>query len=284
MFTVAVAQTSPALGDLDHNILQHLHKINQASILGADLVVFPELSLTGYNLHDLAPDVAINLKKSDKLAPLLEVSRNISMLIGLVEESDSYVYYNSAVLLEGGEIRRVHRKVYLPTYGIFDEERIFSPGKEFKVFDSPAGSNGILICEDFWHPSSCYLLAMKGACVVHFMSNSPINTKDLQNQAEDPTFLGKLLQVNSRLYGIYSIYANRVGFEDGVGFGGGSRIIDPSGKLVTVAGNLEEEILLAEIDLDLVRRARINFPHLGDEKRDLVLRELGSIVKGDEKS
>lgn len=283
MFTVAVAQTSPALGEVHHNLLQHLHKIKQARDLGADMVVFPELSLTGYNLHDYAPDVAINLKKADKLAPLLEVSKDTSILLGLVEESDSFVYYNSALLLADGQIKAVHRKVYLPTYGIFDEERIFSPGKGFSLFDSPAGSSSVLICEDFWHPSSCYLLAMKGAAIVHYMANSPINTKDLRNQEEDPSFIGKLLQVNSRLYGIYSVYANRVGFEDGVGFGGGSRIIDPSGKMVAVAGNLQEEILLAEIDPQLVRRARINFPHRGDEKCDLVARELEQIIKGTSK-
>ena len=278
MFTVGVAQISQVLGDLGHNMLHHLHKIRQASDLGADLVVFPELSLTGYNLHDLAPDVAINLKKSKVLDPLKEISNKTAVLVGLVEESDSFVYYNSSVLLESGQIKCVHRKVYLPTYGIFDEERIFSPGRGFNLFDSPAGKSGVLICEDFWHPSSCYLLAMNQAAVVYCMANSPINTKDLSNQKEDPSFIGKLLEVNSRLYGIYSIYANRVGFEDGVGFGGGSRIVDPTGKLVTVAGNLEEEILLAELDPEIVRRARINFPHLGDEKPDLVKRELDALV------
>ena len=107
---------------------------------GAKLVLFPELSLTGYTLRDLAWDVAINPFQNKIIAPLLEKSRKISIAVGFVESGAHYGIYNSAMFLEDGEIKHIHRKIYPPTYGMFEEGRYFGVGKTVAAFDSKLGT------------------------------------------------------------------------------------------------------------------------------------------------
>jgi predicted amidohydrolase len=265
------------LGDLDHNIAVHLEKAQQAADMGAEIVVFPELSLTGYLLKDLTADVALNVERSGEIRRLAEASRGISMLLGFVEEADDFVYYNSALWLEGGEVRHVHRKLYLPTYGMFDEERYFSSGGTMRAFDTAAGRAAVLICEDYWHPSTVYVAAQDGAVLHFYIANAPERGLTLPDEITSADIAERMTQVSSQLYGVYSIYANRVGYEDGVSFSGRSCVVSPTGGVVVRAGAGAEEIVLAEIDPDQVRRARTFFPLMGDERLDMVHRELTRI-------
>lgn len=272
-----MAQINPKLGDLKHNLALHKDKANQAAELGAELVVFPELSLTGYLLKDLTQDVAQNPERSEIIDELKELSKRVALMVGFVEEGDDYIFYNSAGYFEDGELRHIHRKVYLPTYGMFDEERYFSPGGTFKAFETKFGRAGILICEDYWHPSSIYLAAQDGAVLHFYMANAPLRGLTLPDDITSVDIAETMAGVSSQLYGVYSVYANRVGYEDGTCFGGGSKIVSPTGGVLARAGREDEEILLAEFEAEQVRRARTMFPLLGDEKIDMVHRELERI-------
>lgn len=274
---VAVAQINPRLGDLDYNLGLHLERAEQAVKLGAEMMVFPELSLTGYLLKDLTADVAQDIEKSKIIKRLREASRKIALMVGFVEEGDDFVYYNTAALFDGGEVKALHRKVYLPTYGMFDEERYFSPGSIFRAFDTRFGRIAILICEDYWHPSSVYLAAQDGAVLHFYLANAPERGMTLPDEITSTDIAERMAVISSQLYGVYSIYANRVGYEDGISFAGRSAVVSPTGAVPARAGSQNEELLLAEIDPEQVRRARVFFPLLGDEKLDLVYRELSRI-------
>ncbi len=274
---LAVSQTAPTLGDVERNLEQHLKHTEYALEAGAGLLVFPELSLTGYTLKDLTADVAQRAGDSVVLDKLARASRKLPMIVGFVEEGDDFVYYNSAAYFEGGALRGLHRKVYLPTYGMFEEERYFSPGSTFRAFDSVAGRAAILICEDYWHPSSVYLAAQDGALIHFYLSNAPLRGMTLPDEITSADIAERMAVVSSQLYGVYTVYANRVGYEDGVAFAGRSCMVGPTGDVVARADHREEELLLAEIEPEQVRRARVFFPLLGDEKLDLVHRELTRI-------
>ena len=126
-FRVGIAQITPKLGDVELNLAIYRQYVEKASRENCQLVLFPELTVTGYFLKDLVPDVALKLD-SPEINGLKMLSRKVSLIAGLVEETPDFKFYNSAVYFEAGEIKHVHRKVYLPTYGMFDEQRYFSRG------------------------------------------------------------------------------------------------------------------------------------------------------------
>jgi predicted amidohydrolase len=277
-YVVALAQISPKLGTFSDNLGLHLSSIDRARAAGANLIVFPELSLTGYILQDLVPDIAINPGTSNALAPLLNQCRDIDCVIGFVEVSDRFNYYNAAAYVTQGEIKHIHRKLYLPTYGMFDEMRFFALGESLRTFETRFGDMGLLICEDLWHPSTIYLHAQEGAQVVTTISSSPgrgVRHGPLFQSSEGWT---NLLKTTAQFYTLYNIYVNRVGFEDGAHFPGGSMVVGPQGEVVAQAKYFEEDFVIAEIDLDEVRRARLFAPVLRDERLELTLRELTRLI------
>jgi len=151
--TAALVQIKPKLGKVADNLSLIRHQITLAIEQGADLAVLPELALTGYFLKDLVPEVALPLD-SPELAELQELSRRISIAVGFVEVTPDFQFYNSAAWFEDGELKHLHRKVYLPTYGLFDEQRYLGRGDRFRAFDTKFGRVGLLICEDMWHLSA----------------------------------------------------------------------------------------------------------------------------------
>ncbi len=169
---IAIAQCAPALGAMKRNLEMHRDWIAKARATGAKLVVFPELSLTGYYLKDLAADVAC-AAEDPILRPIAEASRDIDVSAGFVERSKDAKLHIAQGYWSGGTLRHVHRKVYLPTYGIFDDGRYFGPGDTFATFESAAGVAGMAICEDLWHVSVPYLYAVGGASVVFAPAASP---------------------------------------------------------------------------------------------------------------
>ncbi len=153
---LGIAQISPTLGNLDRNMEIFRKEVKEAVGRGTDLLVFPELGLTGYFLKDMVPSVAQRLD-SKLVREIRRASRKVSLVVGLVEESPDFFFYNSVLYVEKGEILHVHRKVYLPTYGIFDEERYLSRGTKIRAFDTRFGRVAMLVCEDAWHPSAVYV-------------------------------------------------------------------------------------------------------------------------------
>ncbi len=275
-FRVAVAQIAPKLGDLAANLETHKRIIAEASRNGADLVVFPELSLTGYFLRDLVSDVALTAD-SGIIAELSQLSGQTRVVFGFVEESSRNLFYNSAGWLENGLLKAIHRKAYLPTYGMFDERRYFAAGSRVRCFDTHLGRVGILICEDAWHLANTVILGADGADLVILMGNSPargVNSSELASQAVWHHIARNVaLSLN-----VPVIFANRVGYEDGVCFFGSSQVLAPGGSTLAQAAQLDEEILWATIDPAATRQARIRTPLARDERLELTLRELERIA------
>ncbi len=275
----ALAQINTKLGDVGANLEKHLALAKQAKQGGAELIVFPELSLTGYVLQDLASTVAHRPSKNDRVfGTLLEASRDLDMVVGFVEEDARYRFFISSAYLSGGEVAHVHRKVYPPTYGIFDERRYFAAGDSFRAFDTRFGRCGILICEDFWHASSPYALWMDGADILIFTSASPGRgvTEETLGSAQ---WVENITKTYAGLFTTFVVHANRVGFEDGLNFWGTSAAFDPDGRLIAQAQYDEEGLTFAELDLAQLKRTRARLPLLRDERPEVLLRELARIVK-----
>ena len=275
---IALAQIKPALGDLQANISKHLEYIDKAVREKADIVLFPELSLTGYSLKDAVVDVA--MKHDDpQLEPLYQASKNISICLGLVELTDDFEAKNTNLFLEDGKLVARHRKVYLPTYGVYEEKRYFTPGNRFRAFDSAHGRFGMLICEDMWHTSSMGILAMDGALIVFANSAGILKGAQAQDKPDNIQIWENLNKTSAHLFTSYLVFCNRVGSEDGLMFWGGSEIINPHGKVVVKAPYFEEALVAADIDWLDLKNARIHATYLSDERLDIVGEELQRISK-----
>ncbi len=277
-FKLALAQMSPALGDLARNLALHEKLAREAASHGAGLVLFPELSLTGYFVKDLVSSVALR-RDSPELRPLLALSREVALVVGLVEETSDHRFYNAALYLAGGDICHVHRKVYLPTYGIFDEQRYFAAGERARAFDTALGRMAILLCEDMWHPSLPYLVVHDGADLLLCPSSSPGRGLSQEGRFSNAAAWEAANRSYAALLTVYLAYAGRVGYEDGACFWGGSEVIGPGGEAAAKAPYLDETLLYAELDPGELRRARIANPLLRDERLDLTLRELGDLIR-----
>jgi predicted amidohydrolase len=277
-FTVALAQIKPKLGCLDDNMALIEAAIEQGISDGAHLIVFPELALTGYFLKDLVPDVAIGLG-APQIARLKLLSRRISIAIGLVEVTSDYRFFNTALYLEEGEILQVHRKVYLPTYGLFDEQRYLARGERFRAFDTRFGRFGMLICEDMWHLSAPYILAMDGATTLICLSSSPGRGISEAEGLGSAAAWQRLTSTTAMFLNCRVFYCNRVGYEDGINFWGGSEVIAPSGEVTARGKLLEEDFVLVKVDEGALRRERIFSPMMRDENLAVTVKELKRIDK-----
>lgn len=273
---VALAQIAPKLGDVDANLAAHLELCRRARREGAGLIVFPELSLTGYVLRDQVPDVAL-APGSKGWSALLRASRQIDLLVGFVEESPSHAYSNAAAYFSDGRVVHVHRKVYLPTYGLFEEGRDLAPGDLVRAFPSAAGPAGILICEDAWHPTCSWLLVQDGACVLFVLSSAPTRGAKPGRGLTSLPVWHDLLRVTAQFQTAFVVYVNRVGYEDGLNFGGGSAAFDPFGRSIASLPALEPGLAVAELSDEVLRRARVAYPLLRDENLELVHREIARI-------
>jgi predicted amidohydrolase len=272
--TIAVAQIDPRLGNVEANLALYETRAAEARGAGADLVVFPELSLTGYLLKDMVPNVALRLD-APEISKLREMSRGMALLAGFVEETPEFRFYNSAAYFEDGELLHVHRKVYLPTYGLFDEGRYFARGDRIRAFDTRLGRMAVLVCEDLWHPSTVYIATLDRALTVLCPSASPIRgISDDAPQDDNARYWESLNRMYAQAFAVSLVHVNRVGFEDGIGFWGGSEIFDASGASVAKAPYYEEAVVTGEISHQVARRQRIVAPMLRDEDIDLTINEL----------
>ncbi len=276
-FTLAISQFKPKLGDLKFNLERHIAAAKKAKKSGAHLILFPELSLTGYSIRDLNSEIA--LKTSDKFfGPLKLLSKEISIAAGAVIKDENGGIRNSLIYFEGGEIKHVHFKVYLPTYGLFEEQRYFLPGREVKAFETKFGKIGLLICEDLWHISLPYLLALQGAKLILSSAASPTRISGDSDEYAGYQINSEQHKSFARLLSVYVAFAHRVGFEDGVNFWGGSEIVSPHGEVLAFANLFDETEIHSKIDLEEVDRARLFSRHFLDERPELLsahLKKLG---------
>jgi predicted amidohydrolase len=282
LLTLALAQIDTRLGDLRANAERHLERIEEARSKGAKLIVFPELSLTGYALQDLAPTVAINPASEHPIFnQLLSASKEIDIVVGFVETEERGRYYISAAYLSRGQLTHIHRKVYLPTYGLFDEGRFFAFGNRIQAFDTQYGRFGLLICEDFWHASPPYLLWLDGADMLILIPASPGRGLRESERLESAAWVERIIQAYASLFTSHVLHTNRVGFEDGLHFWGGATVHSPDGELITRGPYHQEDLVIARIDQGQLRRTRARLPLLRDERPEVTLRELERILHHD---
>lgn len=276
---LGLAQINTKLGDLDANLKKHLDYVGRAKKEGVELIVFPELSLTGYILQDLTSSVAARPSPDDPVfKPLLEAAQGIDVIVGFVHEDTRHRYFIAAAYLADGQVRHVHHKVYLPTYGMFDEGRFFDSGERVRAFDTRFGRLGVLICEDFWHASPPYLLWLDGADLLVFISASPGRGLNEDTRLESARWVEHINQAYASLFTCFIASTNRVGFEDGVNYWGGATVHDPNGDLVVKGPYFEEALTVAEIDLRQLHRTRARLPLLRDERPEIVQKELNRIL------
>ena len=268
---IALAQIAPRLGSLEVNLATHHDRLREARDLGADLVVFPELGLTGYQLQDLAAEVAMRLD-DPRLAELAGATRGMSAVVSFVEESADHRLFIAAALLEDGELRHVHRKLFLPTYGLFDERRFFAAGDLLRAVPSRLGLGiGIGICEDFWHLPVPQLLALDGAQLLINVSSSPGRDLAATNEVGlgTATSWRTLMRTYAQLTTSFVVFCNRVGVDESISFWGGSEVIAPNGQAVFSAPLHDEGLFTVDIATADVRRERIALPLLRDERPEL---------------
>ncbi|MDP6537992.1 MAG: nitrilase-related carbon-nitrogen hydrolase [Planctomycetota bacterium] len=271
---IHLAQIEPTLGNLEANLELHLAAVDAARAAGADICLFPELSLSGYFLKDQTAEVSF-APDAAPLASLRERSEEVSIGVGFVERGRDGRRFNAYAFLEGGKTLHIHRKVHLATYGMFEESRDLGPGEHFRLIESRYGRLGVLICEDAWHLTGGWLYFLAGADALVVPSCSP--ARDVSRAGEglgSSRKWSKLLSAQALLFQSWVLYVNRVGCEDGVTFAGESRAIDPFGEEVGRLSGLGAGHLPVALDAHATERARLKTPLRRDEKAWIVRREL----------
>jgi NAD+ synthase (glutamine-hydrolysing) len=275
---VAMAQVAPALGDVARNLALHLEQIEAARRLGADAIVFPELSLTGYFVRDMVPDLAIS-PGGPEIRQLIDAAGPMALVVGFIEESAHHRFHNAALWAEGGRVVHIHRKVYLPTYGLFDEQRYFAAGDRLLAFDTARfGRVGILVCEDFWHLSAAAVMQAEGIDLLVCTANSPARGVEGEKVAVAETY-ETLARAYAQLLGAAVVVVNRVGFEDGLCFWGGSMAVGPDGCPIAQAPMFDPALTLAAFDPAELRRQRLLNPLARDERLLVTIEEFDRIKR-----
>jgi len=256
---LALGQINSTVGDFQGNSEKIVNGMNQARELGADLVAFPELALPGYPPEDLLLNPSFVNGNIDVLKRLARSSRGITAIVGFVDIIDDI--YNAAALLHDGRLAGVYHKIYLPNYGVFDEDRYFQSGTEFLVFELNGTAVGVNICEDIWHPgdptrTQCL---QGGAQLIVNISSSPY-------QAGKMHFRQRMLAARAWDYTAIVAYVNLVGGQDELVFDGGSMVLDQSGELLSSARTFEEDLLVVDLDLEQVLLQRLHDPRRRVEK------------------
>jgi predicted amidohydrolase len=303
---VAVCQMNPSLLDVQANLEEIVDKIRKAGEAGVDLIVFPELAMTGYFVGSHYHEAALRMD-SKEIRRIAEATKGTAAVVGFIEESPAMNFYNSALVAVDGTVEFAYRKLNLPNYGVFEERKFFSTGKRMPTFHLQGFTLAVFICNDLWHPSLPYLaVAQKTDIFVGVINSteesmgaefSNIETWDIIN-----TFY-------SRVFGIYNICANRVGKETleinnavpcdaaarGNGpsavqaatpgrltyrFWGGSEIINPFGKSMAKAAMYEPDMIRADLSRDLLRRKKLALPYLRNDDPYFTCRELDRILYG----
>ncbi len=303
---VAIYQTSPVLLDLKANLEDVISKIHQGREKGAQLIVFPELALTGYFVGQNYHEVALRLD-SIEIGRLVSATKGTAAVVGFIEESPSMNFYNSALVAVDGRIEFTYRKLNLPNYGVFEEQKIFSPGKQIPVLKLHDFNIAVFICNDLWHPSLPYLGVVQKADIFVTVFNS--SQGSMGTEFSNIESWGIINKFYSRIFGIYNICANRVGEEtfeerravsnilsdpidaneeldnpacraETYKFWGGSEIINPFGQNIAEAALHEPDEILGDIERDLLRQKKILLPYLRNDDPYFTHRELQRILYG----
>ncbi len=267
---VALLQTKPAKGEYQRNLAAAGEAFAQLSADAPDLVVLPEAALTGYFLEGGVYDLALSASTfANDLARTWRQAcgGRVDLAAGFFE-NDGGTYHNSAIYLEiepeNERIVHIHRKLFLPTYGVFDEERFLSRGHRLSVFQTRFGTMALLICEDACHAIAATVAAVKGARILIVPSASPGRGIQGDGELESIVQWREMLRITALEHGVFVIYAGLTGFEGGKGMTGSSCVVDPRGRILVQAPPTQACIVRADLDLREIDLARATLPLLGD--------------------
>jgi predicted amidohydrolase len=273
---VAMGQIAPILGDVDANFDLALAAVEDAREAGANLLVFPELSLTGYSLGQVSEEVSIEAT-DPRITGLARAAGEVSVVIGFHEDGGGVRTYNSAAYLEDGRLVHVHRKLYLPTYGIFEERKHFSPGQSMRAFGTKFGRMAVLICNDAWQPTLGFLAVQDYARVLLIPTNSADSR--FPDDLDTTEYWHNITRFYGRMYECYVVFVNRVGAEGELKFWGSSHVVDPWGRVTAEAPLYEQAVVTADLDLAGVARRRRKVPLLKEARLALLDREMHRLVE-----
>jgi predicted amidohydrolase len=274
---IALAQVDADLGNVDANVARAEQAIADANADGADMVVFPELSLTGFSVGDLEADVSLALDDA-RLLHLAGLARG-GLLIGFPEAQAHGLHtYNSAAYFEDGRLVHVHRKLYLPNYSIFEERKHFLPGQTSRAYPVLAGRHraATLVCNDAWQPQLAFLATQDGALIMLVPAASAQSM--FPERYDSASYWRGITQFYGRMYQLYVVFVNRVGVEGQLKFWGGSHVVDPWGEVIAEAKEYEEQVLTVDVDVTEVRRRRRGIPLVREARLGLLRREIDRLL------
>lgn len=275
LLRIGVAQMQSVLGDIEANVATHLAFIERARAAGVELLLFPELSLTGYSVG--ARTLTLARSREDEMVTRIAVAAGpMTTVVGMIEEGPAAQFYNAALVLCGGRPVYVHRKINLPTYAGMEEGKHFATGRYVETLAlDRRWRAGLLICADLWNPALVWLAALHGATLLLAPISSALEA--VGADFDNPGGWDLNLRFYAMTYGMPVVMANRVGAEGDLSFWGGSRILGPNGEELARAGDTEQ-LLVADLDFQQVREARYRLPTVRDSNVALVLRETERLV------
>jgi len=271
---LGLAQVDAELGDISGNVKKACGLINDARGR-VDLLVFPELALTGYAVGNRFPELALRVD-SPLFERLLAATDGIAVAVGFVEETDAFQFFNSLAFIKDRQLLHTHRKIYLPNYGVFEERKYFSAGHNFDPVDLGRFRLAPFICGDAWNPASVHLAASDQAHVILISACSPDGA--LGSRLSTRENWKRLNRFYAAIFGCYVVFVNRVGSENNLCFWGESEIIDPFGQVVASSAGKDEELLYGEIQLAQLREARTVLYTLRDDDLGFLQRRLAKII------
>ena len=271
---LAMAQINTTVGDLDGNTAKVLEYMGNAREQQADLVVFPELAIPGYPPEDLLFKPSFIRSNIDKMHEVVAGSRGITVVVGFVDSQGDI--YNAAAVAHDGQLLGVYHKMYLPNYGVFDEDRYFNAGSECPVFVINGIHIGVNICEDIWYalgPAAVQREA--GAELIVNINGSPFHAGKLG-------FRERMVATRASDNEVYVSYTNLVGGQDELVFDGGSAVFDQSGEIVARGKQFEEDLVVTDLDMDSVFRHRLRDPRPRKERSILSAVGASQVVRHSE--
>jgi predicted amidohydrolase len=275
---ITLAQVDAKLGDVDANVQQAAEVIERAKADDSELIVFPELALSGYSIGAVDDDVAIRVD-DPRVVELAREAAPAGLHIGFAESATRSPHtYNSAAYYEGERLVHVHRKLHLPTYSIFEERKHFTPGPSLRAYsvgdDLPMAT---LICGDAWQPQLAFIATQDGARALIVPAAGAQSRFPEHYDAQD--YWRGITRFYGRMYQLYVVFVNRVGSEGELTFWGGSHVVDPWGKVIAAAVEYEPELLTVDLDFDVVRRRRRSIPLVKEARLALIQREIARLLE-----
>lgn len=268
---VAAAQIETHVSDLEANFDKHLAVIDEARSAGVDILLFPEMSLTGHGAGTEVLRLALGLTHQH-LVRLAEASGDMTTIVGIMEEAVAAQFYNTAIALRARKQVFLHRKVNLATYGRLEDGKHFAAGRYVDTFElGGPWRSSVLICSDLWNPGLVNLVALHGCTLLFAPISSAIEA--VGEEFDNPSGWQLTVRFYGLIYGMPLVMANRVGREGDLRFWGGSCIVDPFGQIIAEAKGDEETLVIGDVDYNAVRRARYLLPTVRDSNLALVLRE-----------